>query len=63
VTVSTPTDTPGQSGVVHHVRGLLLILRWLAEQGVLLATCQSECGGTYRLNAFTTVEDDEYQQL
>jgi hypothetical protein len=23
VTVSTPTDTPGQSGVVHHVRGLL----------------------------------------
>jgi hypothetical protein len=23
VTVSTPTDTPGQSGVVHHVHGLL----------------------------------------
>jgi hypothetical protein len=39
------------------------VIPWLAEQGVLLTTCQSECGGTYRLNAFTTVEDDEYQQL
>jgi len=33
------------------------VVRWLAEQGVMLATCQSECGRTYRLNAFTTVED------
>jgi len=32
------------------------VLRWLAEQGVFLATCQSECGGTYGLSAFTTVE-------
>ena len=24
--------------------------------GVFLATCQSDCGGTYRLSAFTTVE-------
>jgi hypothetical protein len=28
----------------------------LVEQGVMLATCQSECGRTYALNAFTTVE-------
>jgi hypothetical protein len=39
------------------------VVRWLAEQGVVLAVCQSECGGTYRLNAFKTVEDDEDQQL
>jgi excisionase family DNA binding protein len=39
------------------------VLRWLAEQGVLLARCRSDCGGIYRLNAFTTVEDDEDQQL
>jgi hypothetical protein len=32
------------------------VVRWLAQQGVMLATCQSECGGTYRLSAFTTVE-------
>ena len=32
------------------------VIRWLADQEVLLAVCQSECGGTYRLNAFTTVE-------
>ncbi|HTF41671.1 MAG TPA: helix-turn-helix domain-containing protein [Propionibacteriaceae bacterium] len=32
------------------------VVRWLAEQGVMLATCQSDCGGTYRLSAFTTVE-------
>jgi hypothetical protein len=32
------------------------LVRWLAEQGVFLATCQSDCGGTYRLSAFTTVE-------
>ena len=32
------------------------VVRWLAEQGVFLATCQSDCGGTYRLSAFTTVE-------
>jgi hypothetical protein len=32
------------------------VVRWLAEQGVMLATCQSECGRTYALNAFTTVE-------
>jgi hypothetical protein len=28
----------------------------LAEQGVMLSVCQSECGRTYRLSAFTTVE-------
>ena len=38
------------------------VIRWLAEQGVLLAICQSDCGGTYRLNAFTTVEDAEDQR-
>jgi hypothetical protein len=32
------------------------VVRWLAEQGVMLATCQSDCGGTYRLSGFTTVE-------
>jgi excisionase family DNA binding protein len=32
------------------------VVRWLAEQGALLATCQSDCGGIYRLSAFTTVE-------
>jgi hypothetical protein len=32
------------------------VIRWLSEQGVLLATCQSDCGGIYRLSAFTTVE-------
>ena len=39
------------------------VVRWLAEQGIMLAVCQSECGRTYALNAFTTVEDDEDQQL
>jgi hypothetical protein len=39
------------------------VIRWLADQGVLLAICQSDCGGIYRLNAFTTVEDDEDQRL
>jgi len=32
------------------------VVRWLAEQGVMLSVCQSDCGGTYRLSAFTTVE-------
>jgi hypothetical protein len=32
------------------------VVRWLAEQGVMLAVCQSECGRTYAINAFTTVE-------
>jgi hypothetical protein len=32
------------------------VVRWLAEQGVMLSVCQSECGRTYRLGAFTTVE-------
>jgi hypothetical protein len=44
----------------HYRRGD--VIRWLEEQGVLLAICQSECAGTYRLNAFTTVEDDEDQR-
>jgi len=39
------------------------VVRWLAEQGIMLAVCQSECVRTYALNAFTTVEDDEDQQL
>jgi hypothetical protein len=33
------------------------VVRWLAEQGVMLAICQGECGRTYALNAFTTVEN------
>jgi hypothetical protein len=32
------------------------VVRRLAEQGVVLSVCQSECGRTYRLSAFTTVE-------
>jgi Helix-turn-helix domain len=32
------------------------VVRWLAAQGVILAVCQSECGRTYALNAFTPVE-------
>jgi hypothetical protein len=32
------------------------VVRWLAEQGVMLSVCQSDCGGTYRLSGFTTVE-------
>lgn len=31
-------------------------VRWLVEQGVVLAVCQSECGRTYALNAFTPKE-------
>ena len=38
----------------HYRRGD--VIRWLAEQGVLPTTCQSHCGGTYRVDAFTTVE-------
>ena len=33
------------------------VVRWLAEQGVRLAVCQSECGETYALNAFTRTKD------
>jgi hypothetical protein len=32
------------------------VVRWLAEQGIMLAVCQSEFGGTYALNAFSTAE-------
>jgi hypothetical protein len=32
------------------------VIRWLAEQGVMLAVCQSQCGKTYAINAFTPVE-------
>ena len=32
------------------------VVRWLAEQGVMLGVCQGQCGGTYALGAFTTVE-------
>jgi hypothetical protein len=32
------------------------VIRRLAEEGVLLATCQRDCGGIYRLSAFTTAE-------
>jgi excisionase family DNA binding protein len=28
------------------------VVRWLAEQGVTLAVCQSECGRTYTRTAF-----------
>jgi excisionase family DNA binding protein len=28
------------------------VVRWLAEQGVTLAVCQSECGSTYTRTAF-----------
>jgi hypothetical protein len=33
------------------------VVRWLTEQGATLAVCQSECGRTYTLDAFTPVED------
>jgi excisionase family DNA binding protein len=33
--------------------------KWLAEHLVSRAVCQSECRATYRLNAFTTVEDED----
>ena len=33
------------------------VVRWLAEQGVMLAVCQSQCGRAYAINAFTPVED------
>jgi hypothetical protein len=33
------------------------VVRCLAEQGVMLAVCQSQCGRTYAINAFTPVED------
>ena len=33
------------------------VVRWLAKQGVMLAVCQSQCGRTYAINAFTPVED------
>jgi hypothetical protein len=50
------TGPPGyQTHMESHYRRSDVI-RWLAEQGVLLATCQSDCGGTYRVSAFTTVE-------
>jgi hypothetical protein len=32
------------------------VIRWSAEEGVLLSTCKSRCGGIYRLSAFTTAE-------
>ena len=31
------------------------VVRWLPEQGVTLAVCQSECGRTYTRSAFETV--------
>jgi excisionase family DNA binding protein len=31
------------------------VVRWLAEQGVTLAVCQSECGRTYTRSAFKTM--------
>jgi excisionase family DNA binding protein len=31
------------------------VVRWLAEQGVTLAVCQSECDGTYTRSAFNTM--------
>jgi hypothetical protein len=50
------TGPPGyQTHKESHYRRVDVI-RWLSEQGVLLATCQSHCGGIYRLSAFTTVE-------
>jgi hypothetical protein len=48
----------GPSGYQMHKEShyrRLEVVRRLAEQGVF-ATCQSDCGGTYRLSAFTTVE-------
>jgi hypothetical protein len=38
----------------HYRRGD--VIGWLADQGVLLAICQSDCGGIYRVDAFKTVE-------
>jgi hypothetical protein len=31
------------------------VVRWLAEQGVMLAVCQSECGRTYMRGALNTM--------
>ena len=31
------------------------VVRWLTEQGVTLAVCQSECGRTYTRSAFETM--------
>jgi hypothetical protein len=31
------------------------VVRWLAEQGVTLAVCQSECERTYTRSAFKTM--------
>jgi len=31
------------------------VVRWLTEQGVTLAACQSECGRTYTRSAFETM--------
>ncbi|HEX6759520.1 MAG TPA: helix-turn-helix domain-containing protein [Propionibacteriaceae bacterium] len=32
------------------------VVQWLADHGVMLAVCQSECRKTYALNAFTPME-------
>jgi len=37
--------------------------KWLADHLISRAVCQSVCGGTYRLNGFKKVEDDEDQRL
>jgi hypothetical protein len=50
------TGPPGyQTHKESHYRRVDVI-QWLSQQGVLLAICQSDCGGIYRLSAFTTVE-------
>ena len=46
------TGPPGyQTHKESHYRRVDVI-QWLSEQGVLLATCQSECGRTYTRSAF-----------
>jgi len=50
------TGPPGyQSHKESHYRRVDAT-QWLAEEGVLLATCQSDCGGISRLSAFRTAE-------
>ena len=50
------TGPPGyQTHMESHYRRSDVV-RWLTEQGVTLAVCQSQCGRTYALDAFTPVE-------
>ena len=48
----------GLPGYQMHKRAIYRrsdVVRWLAERGVTLAVCQSECGMTYTRRAFQTM--------